>query len=176
MPSEMSKDHLYDFLFRYTSLQQQSDCLRYRPTILTQESFPQQAQVFVSAFVPGIPELNPDCILSNVHRKRLQIVAFIIETTTALQIETPAMPVTRENAVPDRTTRQRITHMWALVVCRIDPAIDVEQRDTAPIAELDGFRFTGCNIAERSNANPLRCGSGHSGFLSFRKIDSEDIA
>jgi len=95
--------------------------------------------MFISSFVLRVSRLNPDFILSNVNGKGLQIVAFVIETTSALQIEAPTVPVTCENAVPDGTTSQGITHVRALVVCRIDSAINVEKSDAAPFFELDRF-------------------------------------
>ena len=50
-------------------------------------------EMFVSAFVLGISKLNPDLILTYVDRERLQIVAFVIETTSAFQIEAATVPV-----------------------------------------------------------------------------------
>src|SRR5260370_12355979 len=117
--------------------------------------------MFVPAFVLGVSELNPDFALTNLNGERLQVIAFIVETPAALQIETPAVPVAGENAVTDGPTGQGIAHVGALVIGRVDPAIDFEQRNAAPFSEPDGLRLTRGNIAERSHADPLRCLLGH---------------
>src|SRR5207249_1445663 len=114
-------------------------------------------------------EVNPDLILANVNGEGLQIVAFIIETSSALQIEAPAVPVAGENAVPDRPAGQGIAHVRALVVGRVDPAVDVEERDAAPFSEPDGFRLTPWNVARRGHAYPLRCMFGHDNLLPSDK-------
>src|SRR5438093_7835387 len=119
--------------------------------------------MFVSPFVLGISELNPDLILANVNGEGLQIVAFIIETSSALQIEAPAVPIAGENAVPDRPAGQGIAHMGTLVVGGVDAPIDVEQRDAAPLREPDGARLTRWNICECGHVYPLRCLIGHMG-------------
>src|SRR5436309_6733181 len=138
-------------------LEQQRDRLGYGPPIFAQQPFPQQAKMCVSPFVLRISELNPDFILTNINGEGLQVGAFIIETSSALQIEAPAVPVAGENAVPDRPTGQRIAHMGTLVVGRVNSAIDVEQRDAAPFSEPDGFCLTYWDIAERGDLYPLRC-------------------
>ena len=168
MPAEVPKDHLHDLLFRDTPLEQQGNRLGYRPAIFAQQPLPQQAEMFVPPFVLGISELNPDFILTNVNGEGLQIIALIIETSAALQIEAPSVPVAGENAVPDRPTSQGIAHMRALVVGRVDPAIDVEQRDAAPFSEPDGFRLTHWDIADRGHVYPLRWLFGH-GKISCRR-------
>src|SRR6266851_1275967 len=103
--------------------------------------------MFVSTFVLCISWLNPDFILADVDGERLQIVTFIIETTSALQIEAPAVPVAGEDAVTDRPTGQGIAHMRTLVIGRVNSPIDVEQRDAAPFSELDGFSLTWRDMA-----------------------------
>jgi hypothetical protein len=105
--------------------------------------------MLVSPFVLGISELYPDFILTNIHWERLQVIAFMIEASSTFQIEATAMPVTGQNTVPDRPTGQGVTHMGALVISRIDPAINVKQCDAPPFSELDGLRFTPLNLAER---------------------------
>ena len=169
VPAEVPKDHLHDLLFRHISLEQQGDRLGYRPPILAQQPFPQQAKMFVSPFVPGISELNPDLILTNVNGEGLQIIAFIIETSSALQIEAPTVPGAGENAVPDRPAGQGIAHMRTLVVGRVDPAIDIEQRDAAPFSEPYSLRLTHWNIAERGHTYPLRCMFGHISLLTLNR-------
>src|SRR6266496_3222330 len=108
--------------------------------------------MFVSPFILGICELNPDLILTNVNGERLQVIAFVIETSSAVQIETPTVPVAGENGGPDPPTSQRIAHMRTLVIGRENTALDVEQRDTAPFYEPDCFRLAHWNIAERGHA------------------------
>jgi hypothetical protein len=103
--------------------------------------------MIISPFVLPVRELKPDFTLANVHSEGLQIIAFLIETAAALQIEAPAMPIAGENAVPDCTAGQGIAHVGALIVAGINPAIDVEQCDAAPFADPDSFRLTGWNIA-----------------------------
>jgi hypothetical protein len=111
--------------------------------------------MFVPPFVLPISRLNPDFILTNIDREGSQVVAFVIETSSALQIEAPAVPIAGQDAVPHRTTGQGIAHMGALVVSGIDPSIDVKQRDATPISQPDSFRFTSWNIAERCHLYPL---------------------
>src|SRR5262245_59861808 len=115
--------------------------------------------MLVPAFILGVRELNPDFSMSDLNRKCLQIVAFAIEATAAFQIEAPAVPVAGQNTVPDSTASQRITHMRALVIGRVDPPVHVEQRDAPSIVQPDGFGFTLCNINESSHTRPLHRGS-----------------
>ena len=164
VPSEVPKHHLHNLLFRNIPLEQQGDRLGYRPPILAEQPFPQQAKVFVSTFVPGVSGLNPNLVLAHLNAERFEIVAFIIKATAALQIETPAVPVARENTAPDDPTSQGVTHVGALVIGRIDPSINVEQRDAAPVTEPDGFRSTDGNIAECGHMCPLRFSSCHNRF------------
>src|SRR6266481_3172193 len=105
--------------------------------------------MFVSSFVLPVSGLNPDFVLTNIDREGLQVVAFVIETSSALQIEAPAVPIAGQDAVPDRPAGQRIAHMGTLVVGGVDPSIDVKQRDAATISQSDSFRFAAWNIAER---------------------------
>src|SRR5215467_13472707 len=111
--------------------------------------------MFVPPFVLPISGLNPDFIFTNIDREGLQVVAFVIETSSAIQIEVPTVPIAGQDAVPDRPSGQGIAHMGALVVSGVDPSIDVKQRDAAPVSQSDRFRFTGWNIAERCHLYPL---------------------
>src|SRR5258706_547448 len=81
--------------------------------------------------------LNPAFGLTKIDREGLQAVAFVIETSSALQIEAPAVPIAGQDAVPDRPAGQRIAHMGTLVVGGVDPSIDVKQRDAATISQSD---------------------------------------
>src|SRR5688500_11629689 len=103
--------------------------------------------MFVSPFVLGIAELNPDFILADVNGEGLQIVTFVIETSAALEIEAAAVPVAGKNAVADRAAGQGISHMRTLIVGRVNSPVDVEQRDAAPFFDLDSFRLTHWDIA-----------------------------
>jgi hypothetical protein len=95
-------NHLDNRLFRHLAFEEQGNRFGDRPSILTQQTFPQQPEMFVAPPVAGISELNPDLTLTDVNRKRLKIVTFIVETSSTLQIEAAAVPVAGENAVPDR--------------------------------------------------------------------------
>src|SRR6266567_3655903 len=57
--------------------------------------------------------------------------------------------------------------MGTLVVGRVDSASHVEQCDTAPLPELEGFRFTILNLSARRHSHPLRCRSVHWNLASF---------
>src|SRR5262245_39134454 len=111
--------------------------------------------MLVSPFILSVAQLNPDFILTDVHGKRLKVIAFMIEASSAFQIEATTMPVTGENAMPNHTPGQGITHMGALIVGSEDPSIDVEQRDAPTRAEPDRFGGAIVNIAERCYPNPL---------------------
>src|SRR5215472_13451800 len=104
--------------------------------------------MFLPTFVIGIPQLNPDLILTDLHWKRLQVIAFVIEASSALQIEAPPVPVARQNAMPDRSAGQGIAHMWALVVRSIDPSSDIEERDAPSLPDSDGFGSALRNVAD----------------------------
>src|SRR5262247_2966164 len=123
----MLKDNLHDFLFGDTALEQQSDRLGDRPPVFAQQTLLQQPQMLVPALVSGVFELHPDSILANLDGKCLQIVTFIVKTAAALEVEASAVPVTGENAVSYGAAGERIAHVGTLVVCCIDPSIDVEQ-------------------------------------------------
>src|SRR4029450_8482718 len=125
-------------------------------TDLHSAALPQEAEMFVSPFVLRVSELNPDCTLTNVNGECLQIVTLTAETSSALEIETPAVPIAGEDAVPACSTGQGVPHVGALVVGGVDPALDIEQRDTATFSEPDGFRLTHGNIGERGHLCPLR--------------------
>jgi hypothetical protein len=112
--------------------------------------------MFLPTFVIGIAQLNPDLILTDLHWKRLQVVAFVIEASSALQIEAPPVPVARENAMPDRPTGQGIAHMGTLVVRSVDPSIDIEERDTPALPDSDGLGFALLNVTHRRYVYPLR--------------------
>jgi hypothetical protein len=112
--------------------------------------------VFFPTFVIGIAHLNPDLILTDLHWKRLQVIAFVIEASSALQIEAPPVPVACQNAMPDRSAGQGIAHMGALVVRSVDPSIDIEERDAPTLPDSDGFGFALLNVADRRYVYPLR--------------------
>src|SRR5260370_19283107 len=110
--------------------------------------------MWVQTFVLRDSGLNPNFVLTNIEREGLQVVAFVIETSSARQIEAPTVPIAGQDAMPDRPTGQRIAHMGALVVGGVDPSIDVKQRDAATISQPDSFRFAAWNIAERCHLYP----------------------
>src|SRR5262245_6139591 len=157
----MSKNHLDNILFGNAALQKQSNRLGYRPAILAQQTFRQQTQVFVSSLIMSRANLNPDFTVSNVDRKSLQVIALIFETSSTFQIEATPVPVAGQNPVTDCTTAQGITHMRAMIVCRVDSAVDVEQRDASPFSEFDRFCLACRDIAGCSHAYPLRCLMDH---------------
>jgi hypothetical protein len=111
--------------------------------------------MLVTPFVLPISGLNPDFILTNIDQKGLEVVAFVIETSSSFQIEAPAVPIASEDSLPDHPSGQWIAHMGALVVSGVDPSIYVKQRDATPISQPDSFRFTGWNTAERPDVYPL---------------------
>src|SRR5215813_2300160 len=117
--------------------------------------------MLISPFVPSVAKLNPDCILTDVHGKRLQVVAFLIEASSAFQIETTTVPVACENTVPDYSASQGITHVGALIVGSVNPSIDVEKRDAPTRSDSDSFGFTLVNVAHRCHLYPLRCRFDH---------------
>src|SRR5262245_27851971 len=117
--------------------------------------------MFVPTLVPGISQLYPNFMLANLNGESLQIIAFIVKTSSSLQIEAAAVPVAGENAVPHRPAGQGIAHMGTLIVGRVDPAIDIEQSDAPTSFEPDCSRFTRWNVAPRGHAYPLRCRIGH---------------
>jgi hypothetical protein len=168
--AKVPKHHLHYFFFRDIPLEQEGNRFGYSPAILAQQPFPQQAEMFVAPFVLSVSELNPDFILANVDWECLQIIAFIIKATSALEIEAAAMPVARKNAVPDRSSSQRIAHMRTLVVGCVDPAAGVEQSDAAAFSEPDSFSLTSWDIAVCSHAYPLRCRFDHEESLSFDEV------
>jgi hypothetical protein len=122
----MAKDHLHDFFLWDIASEQQSDRFGYCPTVFAQQPFPEQSQMFVSAFVLEITDINPHIAIAHVDREDLEIVTFFVETAAAFQIETTSVPITGENAVTNSASGQRVTHMRALVICGVYPAIDVE--------------------------------------------------
>src|ERR1700746_2648708 len=111
--------------------------------------------MFVPPLVLPISGLNPDFILTNIDREGLQVVAFVIETSSAFQIEAPTVPIAGQDAVAECPAGQRIAHMGALVISGVDPSIDAKQCDAATIFQPDSFRFTAWNIAERCHPYPL---------------------
>jgi hypothetical protein len=117
--------------------------------------------MLVSPFVLGVAQLNPDFVLTNVHGKRLQVIAFLIEASSAFQIEATTVPVAGENAMPDNSTSQGITHMRALVVGGVNPSIDVEKRDAPTRSDSNGLGFTLVDVAHRCYLYPVRCRFDH---------------
>lgn len=95
----------------------------------------------------GILYLYPDFIISIFNRKGLQVIALEVEAASAFQIEAPAVPVASQNAVSYPASRQRITHVGALIVSGIDFAIDVEEGNTAAFSQANSFGFPFGNLA-----------------------------
>src|SRR5215510_8064436 len=110
----MTKHHFDDLLFRDISFQQQGNRFRNRPAIFAQEAFPQQAEMLVASFVPGILELNPDFTLSNVNGKRFEIVAFLVEAAATFEIEASTVPVAGEDSSTHRASSQWVAHVRTL--------------------------------------------------------------
>src|SRR4029434_3260178 len=111
----MQKDHGHDLLFRHTPFEQQGNRLGYGPPVFAQQPFPQQSEMFVSPLVPGISELYPDFILTYLNGERLQVIAFIVKTSSCLQIEAAAVPVAGKDAVAERPAGPGRAPVGALV-------------------------------------------------------------
>src|SRR5260370_33825866 len=110
--------------------------------------------MFVPPLVLPVSGLNPDFILTNLDREGLQVIAFVVETSSALQIETPTMPIAGQNALAECPAGQGIAHMGALVISGVDPSVDAKQRDAATISQPNSVPFTAWNIAARCHAYP----------------------
>src|SRR5215475_523196 len=103
----MSKNHLHDLFLGNIASEKQSDGFGNGPAVFTQQPLPEQAQMFVAAFVLEITDIDPDITIAYINRKNLKVVTFFIEASTAFQIETPSVPVAGENAMTNGTSGQR---------------------------------------------------------------------
>ncbi len=88
-----------------------------------------------------IAELNPDLVVPHFGGKGLQIIALNVETATPFKVEASLVPIAGEDAVSNASACQWITHVRALVVSRIEFAVNVEQCDTPPFTYPHCLRF-----------------------------------
>src|SRR5438128_2325327 len=80
--------------------------------------------------------IDVDAAVAHFDGKCVEIVAAARETAAAFHVVAPAVPVTRQDAVANAASSQRITHVRTLVVRRIDAALMLEERNAAA-ADLD---------------------------------------
>ena len=159
--AQVAHDQLHDVVLGHVAAQQQGDGLGLGPAVAAQQALPQEAQVFLAPPVARLGDLDPDVGPAHFHGKGLQIVALAVETTAARQVETAAVPVAGEHSVPHYSAHQRISHVGALVVGRVDFVSLVEQSNAALVAQPHRPGLTWRHGFEWSGVYPLRFLCGH---------------
>ena len=81
------------------------------------------------ALIFPVGEFDPDVLAAYLGGKRLEVVALEVEASAGFEVEVAAVPLARQDAVPDRPSRERVSHVWALVVGGMDAAVHVEEGD-----------------------------------------------
>src|SRR5437660_2791332 len=87
----------------------------------------------ILALRPFAANVDVDSAISHFDGERVEVVASSGETATASHVIAPPMPVTRQDAVADPSTRQRIPHVRTLVIGRVDVALVLKQRDAVSL-------------------------------------------
>ena len=154
VPAQVPQDQLDDVVFRYASGEQQRRSLGDRPGVAAQQALPKQLQVLVPPPVGRVAGLNPQFVSTDFDGKGLQVVAFVVEASAALEIEAAAVPVAGQDTVLHHAAGQRKPHVGTLVVGGVYTAFHVEEGDAPALADFDGAGFSGRHVREGSRPDP----------------------
>src|SRR5262249_8211432 len=74
--------------------------------------------------------------------------------SAAFHVVAPAVPIAGQDSAADATTRQWITHVWTLVICRVDAPLVLKECDAAS-ADFHCFGSPLWNIFEVGHADEV---------------------
>jgi hypothetical protein len=103
--------------------------------------------------------VDVDVVAAELDRETAQVIRPLVERAAGAEIEAGVVPVTREDAVGDRSAVEREAHVRTTVVDRVDSVAVREEADRVAL-DVDDEPAGGAQVGERRRAHERVGGNG----------------